>query len=342
MKILHFLVTDKLSGAENVMLSILRSLKDGNEVYYVSPEGPVRKFVEEAGVNFIPADTDSIPEIKRIYKEVRPDIVHACDPRMSFKCALAGIPFIAHLHNNCPWLKKLSLNSIALLYAIKKAKAVVTVSDSIEKEYIFRNALKKKLYMIPNVVDRERVETMAKEPFGGMYDIIFIGRMNEQKRPLLFLELVSEVSKKVPGVTAAMVGEGELLDEVREKLEKDGIKNVSLLGFQPNPYKIINNSKINVFTSYYEGFGLVAVESMILSKPVLGYAVGGLAGIITEDSGFLCRNNDEMAEKAVMLLSDKAMYERLSSGAKENSFRFTDTDGYTKKIKDLYDKVIAE
>jgi len=69
MKILHFLVTDKLSGAENVMLSILRSLKDGNEVYYVSPEGPVRKFVEEAGVNFIPADTDSIPEIKRIYKE---------------------------------------------------------------------------------------------------------------------------------------------------------------------------------------------------------------------------------------------------------------------------------
>lgn len=342
MKILHFLVTDKLSGAENVMLSILRSLKDGNEVYYVSPDGPVRKFVEEAGVNFIAADTDSISEIKRIYKELKPDIVHACDPRMSFKCAVAGIPFIAHLHNNCPWLKKLSPNSVALLYAIKKARAVITVSDSIEKEYIFRNAFGDKLNMISNVVDRDRVEHMAREPFDKKYDIIFIGRMNEQKRPLLFLDFVSELSKKVPGVTAAMVGEGELFDDVKAKIEKDGIKNVDLLGFQPNPYKIINNSKINVFTSYYEGFGLVAVESMILSKPVLGYAVGGLAGVITPDSGFLCKSNDEMVERAAAVLSDGELYERLSTGARENSFRFTDTEGYMKSIKELYDKVLGE
>ncbi len=340
MKILHFLVTDKLSGAENVMLSILKSMKDGNEVYYVSPDGPVRRFVEEAGVNFIAADTDSIPEIKRIYKEIKPDIVHACDPRMSFKCALAGIPFIAHLHNNCPWLRKFSPNSVALLYAVKKAKAVVTVSDSIEKEYIFRKAFKNKLYMIPNTVDRQRVETMAKEDFDRKYDIIFIGRMNEQKRPLLFLDFVKALTEKLPDVTAAMVGEGELFDEVKERIEKDNIKNVSLLGFNANPYKIIKNSKINVFTSYYEGFGLVAVESMILSKPVLGYAVGGLAGVIAPGSGYLCKDNSDMVEKAEKLLTDEELYSVMSEGAYKNSYRFTDTEGYMAGIKKLYEQVL--
>ncbi len=337
MKILHFLVTDKYSGAENVQLSILEEMKDGNEVYYVSPDGPVREFVEKAGVRFVPANTESISEIKRIYREIKPDVVHACDPRMSFKCALAGIPFIAHLHCNKPWLKRPGINSIALLYAIMKAKYVITVSDSVEEEYIFRKAFGDKLRMIPNIVDREKTERMGAEEHSSEYDLVFVGRMNEQKRPLLFLELAALVQKEIPELKAVMLGEGELFDEVKEKKEKEKIDCVILQGFDPNPYKFINKSKLNVFTSHYEGFGLVAVESMILGKPVLAYAVGGLADIVTDESGYLCSSNEDMAEKIVKLLKDKELYEKLSSGAYKNSFRFTDKDGYMKKIKEVYD-----
>lgn len=336
MKILHFLVTDKFSGAENVQLSILESMKEDNEVYYVSPDGPVRSFVEKAGVNFIPANTDSISEIKRIYREIKPDVVHACDPRMSFKCALAGIPFIAHLHTNRPWLQKICGNSLALYYTVKKAKYVITVSDSIENEYIFKKVFANKLRMIPNIVDREKTERMGAESLEAEYDIIFVGRMNEQKRPSLFLDLVSLIRKEIPDVKVIMLGEGELFDEVKEKKEKEELDNVILHGFDSNPYKYINKSKINVFTSHYEGFGLVAVESMILGKPVLAYPVGGLADIVTSDSGFLCDTNEEMAEKAVKLLKDKELYDSLSCGAYKNSYRYTDKEGYMKKIKEIY------
>lgn len=337
MKILHFLVTDKFSGAENVQLSILEAMKEGNEVYYVSPDGPVRSFVEDAGVNFVPANTESISEIKRIYDEIKPDVVHACDPRMSFKCALAGIPFIAHLHCNKPWLKRPGVNSIALLYAIKKAKYVITVSDSVEEEYIFKKAFGNRLRMIPNIVDREKTQRMGSEAHGAEYDLVFVGRMNEQKRPSLFLDLVSLIQKQIPDVKAVMLGEGELFDEVKEKKEREKLDCVILQGFDANPYKFINKSKINVFTSHYEGFGLVAVESMILGKPVLAYAVGGLVDIVTEDSGYLCDSNEDMADKAVKLLKDKELYEKMSRGAYENSFRFTDKDGYMAKIKEVYD-----
>lgn len=335
-------MTDKLSGAENVQLGILENLRENNDVYYVSPDGTVREFVERAGVNFIAADTDNISEIKRIYREISPDIVHACDPRMSFKCALAGIPFVSHLHCNCPWMKKLSPNSLALLYTIKKAKAVITVSDSIEEEYIFRKALKKKLRMLPNVVDSRKVVRMSEEPFGENFDLIYVGRLNEQKRPILFLELVKNLTEKLPSITAVMVGEGEMLDDVKAYISENSIDNVRLWGFDKNPYRIIKNSKINVFTSSCEGFGLVAVESMILGKPVLGYPVGGLAKIITPESGFLCHDTDEMAESAYRLLTDEALYSKLSAGAEKNSRRFTDTDGYIKKIQEIYADALKE
>ncbi|MBR0303377.1 MAG: glycosyltransferase, partial [Clostridia bacterium] len=130
MKILHILSTDRLSGAENVHLDILRALASSEEFdgAYASPDGPIREAVEAAGVRFIPVDPESPKNIASLFSEFRADLVHACDPRMSFKCAAAGVPFISHLHNNCPWMKKLTPNSAALRYAVRRARAVIAVS----------------------------------------------------------------------------------------------------------------------------------------------------------------------------------------------------------------------
>lgn len=334
--ILHFLVTDRLSGSENVVIDILKHFKGGNEVYYVSPEGPIRECVEACGINYIACDTDDISQIKKVYREVNPDIVHACDPRMSFKCALAGIPFIAHLHNNCPWMKSFSPSSFALLYAIKRSEAVITVSDSIKEEYVFRRALGAKHFMISNAVDAKKVMRAAAEPFDKSFDIVFVGRLNEQKRPLLFLEFIKKLKCKIPSLTAVMVGEGELEGECRKYIAEERLDGVTLWGFDSNPYRIIQSSKINVFTSYYEGFGLVAVESMALCKPVLAFPAGGLAKIVNDGCGALCGSLDEMVTEAYNLLCDASLYEKKSKAAFERSKLFTDTEAYMEKISRVY------
>jgi len=46
-----------------------------------------------------------------------------------------------------------------------------------------------------------------------------------------------------------------------------------------------------------EGFGLTAVESMILNVPVLHSGVGGLKRIFGSDSWFICRTKEEYVEK---------------------------------------------
>lgn len=342
MVILHFLVTDRLSGSENVVLDMLRHFKDTDEVYYVSPEGPIRGFVEAAGINYIACNTEGVAEIKRVYREIKPDVVHACDPRMSFKCALAGIPFIAHFHSNCSWMRKYSPNSFALLYTIKRADAVITVSDSIEREYVFRRAMRGKLHMIPNAVDAEKVREAAGEPFENRFDVVYVGRLSAEKQPLVFLKLIKKLSSRLPSVSAVMVGDGDCMGECRRFIGENGLDNVSLLGFDSNPYKVINNSKICVNTSAAEGFGLVAVESLSLGKPVLAFPVGGLNDIINSDCGALCQSIDEMADSAFELLTDEAEYRRKSDGAFKRSALFTDLKAYNEKIRRLYAEIIRQ
>lgn len=335
MKILHILGTDRLSGAENVHLDILRALKADNDVVYCSPDGPIRSHVEAAGVRFRACDTEDPSVIRELYEKERPDVVHACDPRMSFKCARAGIPFISHLHNNCPWMKKYSPNSFALRYAVKKADAVIAVSQSIPDSYVFKKAFEDKLYVVPNVVNREKVTLMAEKPFDREYDLLFVGRFTDQKRPLLFLEIVRALTERIPHLKAAMVGEGELYGDAEKYISDNGMKNVDLLGFDPNPYKIMARSKLVVFTSYYEGFGLVAVEGMILSKPVVAFPAGGITSI-AENGGALCADKDEMISVIEDILTDGEKYARLSEKASAASFAYTDTDSYISEIKRIY------
>lgn len=341
MKILHILGTDRLSGAENVHLDILRALKDEDEVYYASPDGPIRESVEAAGVNFIPCDTDDVAELKKLYKEISPDVVDACDPRMSFKCARAGLPFISHLHANCPWMKKYSPNSFALGYTAKKARAVIVVSDVIAKDFVFRRAYADKLHVIPNTVDRERVERMAKEPFDAEFDVLFVGRFSEVKRPLTFLRLVCDLMRRIPSLRAAMVGEGELFEEAQRYIAEHSMENVKLLGFEPNPYKVMARSRVNVLTSSYEGFGLVAVEGMILGVPVVAYPSGGITEI-AEAGGSVCATHEEMVDEVYRLLTDDAAYREASQRALAASYKYTDTASYFRKIKEIYSDFAKE
>ncbi|MBQ7669723.1 MAG: glycosyltransferase [Clostridia bacterium] len=341
MKILHILSTDRLSGAENVHLDILRTLKDENEVIYASPDGPVREAVESAGVRFIPFDPESPKNIKKLWKDEKPDVVHAADPRMSFKCAMAGIPFISQLHSNCPWMKKLCPNSIALRYAAKRAAAVIAVSQSIADEYIFSSSVEDKLRVIPNTVDREKIVRLAAEPLEKQFDLVFVGRLVECKRPSMFVDIVDLVSEKIPGVRAAMVGDGDLRKETEQYIKDKGLSNIELFGFDPNPYKYVSRSKICVVTSSVEGFGLVAVEAMTLGKPTLAYPVGGLTEI-AEKGGDLFTSVEEAADKAQRLLTDQKLYGEASRKAELASREWTDTEKYMEKIKELYAACAAE
>lgn len=344
MKVLHLLKSNKYSGAENVVLTIMDACSDDIEMVYASPDGPIRQVVENRNHMFYALAEPTIREVKKAIHELNPDVIHAHDFSMSSIAAWAsnGIPVISHLHNNPLWLKKLCPRSIIYAFSMLHIKQIISVSKSIEEEYIFRNFMKKKNTIVGNVVDRNNVMLKAKEyNITKQADLVFLGRMSEPKNPLGFCEIIYELKKSIPNVNAYMIGDGELMPQVKEYIKTHELKNaIDLIGFKSNPYPYLFKSKIMVVPSIWEGFGLAAVEGMCLGKTVVCSGVGGLADIVNYECGAICNSIEDFCQSIKNQLIDEDKYRELSQNAIEQSKKFTDIDRYKKKIISIYNKAL--
>ncbi len=338
-KVLHLIYSDIYSGAETVAVNIIKNLPSGWEGCYVAPDGDGIKQVAAMGINTVTCDTHSVSAVKKLISEIKPDAVHAHDPHMSMIAALAGARFVSHLHCNCPWMASVCPNSLGLAYSCMKASRVFCVSPSIKEEYVFRTLLKEKGEVLYNFVDADSVKRLAGEPVPERYDLCFTGRMTDIKKPWRFVDLVSELKKEKEDIKAVMVGDGDEREKTELYAKELGVSdNIFFAGYDPNPYKYMNNSKIGVLTSSSEGFGLVAVEAMILGLPFLAFPTGGLTRIISDENGKLCRDTDEMKDEVLRLLTDEDRYRRKSEMAKESSRRFTDIRAYMDSVVAAYEK----
>ena len=52
-RVLHLLASNSYSGAENVVCTIIDNCSE-YDMYYCSPDGPIRKSLEDRKINFIP------------------------------------------------------------------------------------------------------------------------------------------------------------------------------------------------------------------------------------------------------------------------------------------------
>lgn len=315
MKILHLLYSNKYSGAENVVCQIIEMFKVLPEVemIYCSRDGEIRKILKEKGVRFISLKDFSIRTIKQVIVSEKPDLVHAHDFIASVVGAIScgNIPVISHLHNNAPWMKSYGIPAAIYKIISMKFAGVFAVSDSVFDEYVFGKRMKKEVTVIGNPVNcneiREKAKLISVE---GNYDIVFCGRLTQQKNPLFIVDIIGEVQKQIPEIKAILIGEGELKENVEEKIVELGLENnVALLGFVTNPYPYIKNSKVMLFPSLWEGYGLVAVESIALGVPVVCSGVGGLSGIVNEKCGGIFKTKEEYVEEIVRLLRDQIYLE---------------------------------
>ena len=332
--------TDEYSGAENISLSIARALKErGFDVVYCSPNGPIRQYINNHfnEIRYLPISKFSLSNIRKAVNHEKPDIVHASDFRVSMYMALLGKPYVVHLHNNPSWIKKKSLFTCMLLYTLNHSVGNIYVSKSIEEEFVFSKYVRKNTQVIENVVLKDRVLRGAEEKNNKKYDIGFFGRLTEQKDPLRFLKIVKQISDKIPSVSVLMVGksDGTLNKEIQNYIDENKL-NVSVIGFQQNPYKYMKSCKIIIMPSKWEGFGLTAVEAMILGKPVLSTDVGGLKDV-QRDTGNICHTNSEFTNKSIELLTDKKFYIENSDEVKKAVERFTEIGNYINRIISVYE-----
>ena len=341
-KVVHVLKSSIYSGAENVALTIINGLKEEFDCIYIATEGPIREKLEQEGISFVLLKEFNRKNLKKTLAELKPDIIHAHDFSATVMCILCGEKrIISHLHYDPPWAREWNLKTLTYAVLARRISRILAVSRGAYNNLIFSRKFFYKTDIIGNPIDKERILSMGEGNQDIKYDLLFVGRLVEQKAPGFFIEIVKMITKKGLDVHCAMLGTGELEGECQKQIKKENLQNnIEMLGFQKNPYQYMKKSKILCMTSQWEGYGLVAAEANILGIPVLSTKTGGVTEIFGIDAEELCDNLEEFTEKIEMLLSDPKQYQRWQENAKKRSKEFVEPEEYIEKLRIIYKKEI--
>ena len=342
-KVLHLISTSLFSGAENVACQIINLFKgdNGYDMKYCAVIGKNKPALEIRKIPVLELNKFSIHDIKKAISEYNPDVIHAHDPKSAIASVIAsrGKKIIAHIHSNHRYMRKISIKSFIFHFYIEKMISdIIWVSDSALNEYIFNKRINKKINSIVllNVVNPYELKEIAgndKNKYS--FDLIFLGRMEDVKDPLRFINIASQVQKSKRDLKVAMIGDGALMDEVKAKINAlDLGKNITIFGNLINPYKILLCSKILVITSRYEGTPMNALESIACNIPVVSTPVDGLLEIINKK--YLCSTDIGFIKIITSLLNDNGLYNKYKIDLMTINNRINDISIYKKKITELY------
>lgn len=311
--ILHVLSSNKLSGAENVVIGLIN--KDSG--MYCSPDGEIRKTLDENDIEYCEISKLSLSQLKSVINSLHPNVIYAHDFKTSL---LVGYFFgkkyniTSYIHQNPDWLDKKNIKTFLYKIVSKKFKKIIVVSSSIKERKLFKSITNTNIVVQYNKVDSDKIIKLAHERIDDNYDLCFVGRLQDVKQPEHFVELVSRIKKTKPDIKAVIVGDGELMGVVKKIISNLNLEeNIDIVGFQKNPYKYINSSKILAITSKNEGLPMVVLEAIALEKCVLSYNYPTLIDLFKgdkKDTRFLCCDMDKMSRVISDLLLDDIYYRK--------------------------------
>jgi len=129
--------------------------------------------------------------------------------------------------------------------------------------------------------------------------MIFVGRFDHQKNPLLLIDSIAEVFKKKSTGSIVLIGDGVLKSEIEKRIQQHNINDRAfLLGAlsQDDVSGFLRASDLLLLSSAYEGMPRCVVESLGCGVPVVTTNVGevrlvvedGVNGYIVEENSVTC------------------------------------------------------
>lgn len=275
------------------------------------------------------SDLDSISKIRRIIKELEPDIIYCHSSKAGALGRIANIglnnkviynPHGWAFNMQCSSKKRTVYKWIEKILA-RITTAIVAISDY-EKESAIQQDVcsESKIKVIYNGIDINKFDTMkedytiTRELLGipeDAYVIGAVGRLSKQKAPDIFFKVAEKVSREIDKVHFLWVGDGEDRDQIEALIKEYNLHNCThITGWVQNPLEYIQLFDQAALVSRWEGFGLVLTEYMYAKKPIVATKIDAIPNLIQHGkNGLLCEVDDVdgIAEAMMKIYEDKQL-----------------------------------
>ena len=202
----------------------------------------------------------------------------------------------------------------------KLSSTLITVSQSVKNS--LPDIAQKKAIVIHNGIESRCVHNNNKT--NELIHLITVANIARYKGIDLAIHAISRFSvklqKKIVYHIVGAIKDTSYYEELRElylSLKCEFI--IKYEGIQEDVYTFLSRSDIFILPSREEGFGLVLLEAMDCSLPLIGSSVGGIPEIVKDGyNGFIFDKNNhvELEAKLKKLIEDKALREKFAENSK--------------------------
>jgi glycosyltransferase involved in cell wall biosynthesis len=232
--------------------------------------------------------------------------------------------------------------------AARSADAVIAISSEMNDQLVTKYGLpSEKVTTVSHGVDTDRYR-----PRDGTHpavsedclSLLFVGRLISRKGADLAIEALAETDST--DIELLIAGTGRLGSKLEQLAADLGVSDrVNFLGYVPDEDLplLYSSADVTLFTSNYEGFGLVLLESLASGTPVIGSAVGGIPDMIEDGvSGYVVRRDPlSFADRIETLHTDREQLATLSETARDIAEQQT-WDHVASDVEDVYERVLTE
>ena len=204
-------------------------------------------------------------------------------------------------------------------YLIKSCHRIIAATDKEKEDIIFYyGSSPETISVIPCGVNLDLFQPMDREMakqqlgFGNGKTILFVGRIEPLKGIDKLLMAMTYVENRHGLRLVVVGGDGNSQHDIerlqrlsRELHIQDSVTFLGLVAQEELP-RFYSAADVCVVPSYYESFGLVALESLACGTPVVATNVGGTRSVIGDgETGYVVADNEphHLAQKIVQLLS---------------------------------------
>jgi glycosyltransferase involved in cell wall biosynthesis len=205
-----------------------------------------------------------------------------------------------------------------------KSTELIALSDFLLDEFE-KNHGTRPQHVIPPGINSRLFKNVQEQK---VIDILGTGSLIPLKQFGVFVAVVAEIKKQIPGVRGIIIGEGPEKNKLKTLIADYGLEpNIILAGELPHPevLNMMEKAKVFLHTSSYEGFSGVCLEALHAGCHVISFCSAMKNKI---EQWHIAVSTEEMKDKTIEILQNpKALFNRM------NAFTMDDT---VNKIMNLF------